>query len=107
MQCIDQADELDERWIGRSKTKANGTDGNDHLHSGPVDEDALVAGIISGKSYHLSCTRLLGRWAQQSVPFLDAQKRLLKIFDDVFPPDRDERWQHYGRPGLRAIIASM
>jgi hypothetical protein len=92
-QYIDQANELDERWIGRSKAKANGGGGNGQFHSGPVDEAALIEEIISGKSYHLSCTRLVGRWAQQGMPFMDAQTQLLAIFDGVYPPDRDERWR--------------
>jgi hypothetical protein len=93
-QFIDQAHELDERWTGRSKTKPNGSaNGDDRFRNGPIDENALVEQIIAGESFHLSCVRLLGRWAQQGVPFMDAQARLFAAFDDVFPPDRDDRWQ--------------
>jgi hypothetical protein len=90
-QFIDQCDELDEIWLGKPDTKPI-SNGAEQPRSGPLDERALIENIISGKAYHLSCTRLLGRWAQQGVAFMDAQRRLLGYFDDVFPPDRDARW---------------
>jgi hypothetical protein len=91
-QFIDQCDELDEIWIGKPDTKQTGN-GVEQPRSGSLDEAALIENIISGEAYHVSCTRLLGRWAQQGVAFMDAQRRLLGYFDDVFPPDRDARWQ--------------
>jgi hypothetical protein len=66
---------------------------NSHLNSGPVDEDALRSAIVNGESYHRSCVRLVGKWAQQGVPFLDAQKRLYAAFDQVESFGRDARWQ--------------
>jgi hypothetical protein len=88
---LDRADELDAGAIG----KPNGavrpqTPGEP---SGPLDEAGLVEAIVSGQAYHTSCVRLVGKWAQAGMPFLDAQHRLEALFDDVFPGDRDQRWQ--------------
>jgi hypothetical protein len=47
--------------------------------------------IVDGESYHTSCIRLVGKWAQQGVAFLDAQQRLYAAFDAV--ANRDARWQ--------------
>src|SRR4051794_21881908 len=73
--CIDLLDELDIIAIG----KPNGAAGNGHAPNGsggPVDEDALAEEIIRGTSYHTPCVRLVGKWAQAGVPFLDAQRWL-------------------------------
>jgi putative DNA primase/helicase len=90
---IDELDELDEIWLGKPDTVSKRPNGNGDFRHGPVDEDALLAAIVNGEAYHVSCTRLLGSWAQQGVPFLDAQKRLLDAFDRVEAFDRDARWQ--------------
>jgi hypothetical protein len=90
---IDRCDELDEIWLGKPDTLNREPGGNGQFRSGPLDETALRNAIISGAAYHESCIRLVGRWAQQRVAFLDAQKRLLECFDDVFPAERDERWK--------------
>jgi hypothetical protein len=92
-QPIDLCDELDETWLGKPDTVNRAVRGNCQYQSGPPDEASLIEAIISGTSYHEACTRLIGRWAQQRVPFLDAQKRLLGYFDDVLPAHRDARWQ--------------
>src|SRR5262249_17896105 len=63
------------------------------FYSGPADEYALIDAIVSGKSYHQSCVRIVGKWAQQRVPFLDAQNRLFEAFDRVEAFGRDARWQ--------------
>jgi Protein of unknown function (DUF3631) len=90
---IDRCDELDEIWLGKPDTLNREPGGNGQFRSGPLDETALRNAIISGAAYHESCTRLVGRWAQQGVAFLDAQKRLLGCFDDVLAADRDDRWK--------------
>lgn len=90
---LDLCHELDESWLGKPDTKRVNGGGNGHFRSGPVEEDALCAAIISGESYHPSCTRLVGKWAQQGVPLLDAQNKLYALFDEVAPGNRDARWQ--------------
>jgi hypothetical protein len=87
---IDLHDELDEIWRGKPATQAAG---KGEFRSGPVDEAALLEQIVRGESYHTASMRLVGKWAQQGVPFLEAQTRLYAAFDAVFPPDRDARWQ--------------
>jgi hypothetical protein len=89
---IDLCDELDKIWRGKPDT-AKPQSGNSHFEKGPVDENALLAAIINGESYHASCTRLAGKWAQESVPFLDAQQRLYDAFERVDAFGRDARWQ--------------
>jgi hypothetical protein len=76
-QYLDQCDELDEIWLGKPDTKLGDGNSAGHAKNGPLDESALIEAIIDGQSYHVSCTRLLGRWAQQGVAFMDAQRRLL------------------------------
>jgi putative DNA primase/helicase len=91
---LDLCHELDESWLGKPDTKrVNGGGGNGDFHSGPVEEDALCAAIIRSKSYHPSCTRLVGKWARQGVSPLDAQNKLNALFCEVAPGDRDARWQ--------------
>ena len=91
--AIDQLDELDEIWLGKRDTHSRRSNGKGDFRSGSLDEDALLAAIINGESYHVSCTRLLGNWAQQGVPFLDAMARLYAAFDQVEAFRRDARWQ--------------
>lgn len=92
--AIDLHDDLDAVWIGKPNTQTNHKgNGHDHHRGGSVDEAALREQIISGASYHTASVRLVGKWAQQGVPFLEAQQRLEALFDDVFPADRDERWK--------------
>src|SRR5262249_14504559 len=88
---VDLLDGLDQTAIGKRNggTAVNGA----APATGPLDEQALVAGISSGTAYHTSCVRLIGKWAQEGLPLLNAQDRLYEMFDQVFPPDRDDRWQ--------------
>jgi P4 family phage/plasmid primase-like protien len=90
---LDLCHELDKIRLGKPDTKRVNGDGNGHFESGPVDKDALLAAIVNGEAYHVSCTRLLGRWAQQGVAFLDAQNRLYEAFDAVALANRDARWR--------------
>jgi hypothetical protein len=91
---IDLLDELDHIWLGKPDIKPNGANGiNGQFYGGPVDIKALTDAIISGASYHESCTRLVGKLAQQDVAFLDAQHRLEAAFDQVEDDNRDERWR--------------
>lgn len=99
---IDLLDELDQIAIG----KPNGSAGQHSTTGGPLDEDALAAEIVSGAGYHVACTRLVGKWAQAGVPFLDAQRRLEALFDAVFPPDRDQRW-HQRRADVPRIVRDI
>lgn len=89
---IDLHAALDATAKGKPDTERRG-EVNGHQHSGPVDDAALRAQIVTGNSFHTASVRLVGKWAQQGVSLLDAQKRLEQLFDDVFPPDRDARWQ--------------
>jgi putative DNA primase/helicase len=90
---IDQFDELDESWLGKPGTLERRGNGNGEFHSGPVDDDALENSIVNGESYHQACTRLVGKWAQQGVAFMDAQARLYAAFDRVDAGVRGARWQ--------------
>ena len=88
---IDDHDELDEIWLGKPATTTRTTASGERI-AGPVDETALLDEITSGTGYHASAVRLLGKWARQGVPYMEARKRLLNAFGTVFPPDRDARW---------------
>jgi hypothetical protein len=88
---IDLLDELDLIAIGKPNG-GNGAKGGGNGHGGPVDEDALAEAIVSGESYHASCIRLAGSWALQGVAMLEAQERLLALFDRVPQEQRDARW---------------
>lgn len=89
---IDHMDELDTIWRGKPHTASgHAEDGNQR--SRPLDEVALLAEITSGRSYHEPAVRLLGKWAREGVPYMDARARLVEAMDAVFPPDRDARWQ--------------
>jgi putative DNA primase/helicase len=88
---IDLHDDLDEIWKGKPNTSTT-TKANGERVAGPLDEAALLAEIAAGASYHEPTVRLLGRWALQGVPLMQARQRLLDAFDAVFPPDRDARW---------------
>jgi putative DNA primase/helicase len=104
---IDKLDELDEIWLGKPDTIAKrGNGGGNNFDSGRVHEDALLAAIVNGESYHISCTRLVGKWAQQGVPVLDARKRLLDAFEQVDSFGRDARWQQR-RDDLTRIIRDI
>src|SRR6516162_7354584 len=61
-------------------------------HAGPFDEAALIEAVRSGASYHRAALSALAHWAHQGSGMLEAEARLRKLFEDVFPPDRDHRW---------------
>lgn len=89
---IDRLDELDETWRGKPNTQAASTpDGKPR--QGPLNEPALLEEIRSGADYHAASLRLLGRWARNGVPFMEARQRLIDAMQCVFPPDRDGRWE--------------
>src|SRR5262249_21550090 len=90
---IDRCDELDKIWLSKPDTQRARGNCNGPFQSGLLDEDALLNAIVSGASYHQSCVRLVGKWAQQGVPFLDAQRRLVAAFDQIKASGRDARWQ--------------
>jgi hypothetical protein len=89
---IDDHDELDEAWLGKPDTEPHKA-GNGAHHHGRLDADAMRDAIRTGISYHPASVRLVGRWAQNGTPFLDAQQRLLDLFDEVPEDNRDARWQ--------------
>jgi predicted P-loop ATPase len=91
---IDLLVNLEEISIGKPNTKvATGNSDGGAQRIGPIAEPALLRQIINGKSYHESCMRLLGKWALNDVPMLDAKKKLLAAFDAVVEADRDKRWK--------------
>ncbi|MCR0985283.1 YfjI family protein [Roseomonas populi] len=90
---IDLLDELDETWRGKPNTlSAKAPDGAPR--QGPVDEPALLDEIRSGAAYHAASVRLLGRWARDGIPYMEARQRLRTAMEEVGPADRDHRWQN-------------
>ena len=89
---IDLLDGLDAIWHGKQHT-ATGGGKRGERRSGPVDEAALLAEIASGAAYHQPMVRLVGKWAHDGVPYLEARGRVLGAMEAVFPPDRDARWE--------------
>ena len=90
---IDQLDELDEAWRGKPNTTERSSGSGEKSRSGPVDEAALLAEIAQGASYHAASVRLLGKWARDGVPYMDARTRLIAAMEEVSSDDRDARWQ--------------
>jgi len=89
---IDLHDDLDVTWMSKPDTGTK-TTANGERVAGPMDDAALLAQITTGTSYHEATVRLLGRWARDGVPLMEARERLLDAFDAVFPADRDARWK--------------
>jgi hypothetical protein len=89
---IDELDDLDFIAIGKPATNTTGSNGAKPGRAVGADEAALLEQIITGESYHTAAIRLLGLWARQKVPMLEAEQRLRAAFEGVFSPDRDERW---------------
>ncbi len=92
-QPIDVLDDLDEIWRGKPDTKLAAKDNGAGRTQGAVDEAALIEEIRSGASYHMAAIRLIGTWARAGIAMMAAEARLRAFFEDVFPPDRDERWR--------------
>ncbi len=109
--AIDLRDDLDEIWMGKPGTKAackpsgatrngiasphNGASPHGAApRSGKLDEDAVLAAIREGKSYHQAALRLAGKWAREGMPYLDAWTRILAAFDGVPEAERDARWSN-------------
>jgi hypothetical protein len=92
---IDLLDELDQGWWGKAETKAAAgpRDAGQPPRSGPLDEQALIQQIIAGDSYHAAYVRLLGRWALDGVPMMEARSRLQTAMGAVPESDRDDRWK--------------
>jgi putative DNA primase/helicase len=61
--------------------------------SGPLDEAAVLQRLTTGENYHQSAVRLLGRWARDGVPFMDARARLVASMERVTEDQRDARWR--------------
>lgn len=92
---LDLHDDLDGASIGRpgAVQPPKGVDSTRRHRAGSLDVNAMRRVIASGGSFHEGCVRLLGRWAQEGIAFLDAQQRLLTLFDEVPSGNRDGRWQ--------------
>jgi putative DNA primase/helicase len=100
---LDELDELDLIAIGKPAGVKGGNGAAQPAAGGPIDETALRNAILHGENYHLACVRLVGKWAHNSVPFLDAERELYALFDGVFPPERDARWKQRRRDVPRII----
>lgn len=83
---IDEADDLDAGAKGARGRKKGAGGGS------TIDEAALREAIRTGASYHPSAIRLVGKWATQGVSYVEAQKRLRAIFNEIPEDDRDPRW---------------
>ncbi len=70
---------------------------------GGLDEDAALAAIRRGATYHTSMTALAGLWSVRGVPYAESDRRLREAMEEVPDADRDERW----RDRLRAISAIL
>jgi putative DNA primase/helicase len=103
---INKLDELDKIWLGKPNTLDKRPNCNADFRTGPADEAALLDAIIGGESYHQSCVRLVGLWAQQGVPFLDSEKRLFDAFDRVEAFGRDARY-HDRRDDVPRIVRDI
>ena len=86
---IDEHDELDEIWKGKTHTSTT-TKANGDRVTGQADEAAVLGEITDGTSYHEATVRLLGRWALQDSPGIAAGE-----------VGAVARWQ---APGLRASM---
>jgi hypothetical protein len=90
---IDLCDELDASWIGKPHAQSAVSAGAGAGHKGPLDVKAALREITEGKSYHPNFLRLAGHFARNGLPYVEARLTLMAAMDEVFPPDRDERWQ--------------
>jgi hypothetical protein len=87
---IDLLDALDANAAGKANGSAQRGQGD---VGGRFDADALKAAIVTGESYHVPATRLIGKWAQQGISLLEAQRRIKSIFDEVPEAECGERWR--------------
>lgn len=88
---IDLALELAGGGIGRNTTATR--TGGISFTPGPVDEAKLLGQIVSGESYHVAAIQLMGKWAVDGVPLLEARARVVAAMEAVAEPKRDVRWQ--------------
>ncbi|WP_426954126.1 phage/plasmid primase, P4 family [Muricoccus radiodurans] len=89
---IDQLDELDSVWRGKPNAGSS-KDAEGKPRQGPLNEAELLQQIRNGLCYHAASVRLLGRWARQGVPYMEARRRLVEAMETVPEADRDSRWQ--------------
>lgn len=90
---LDTLAELDRIWRGKPNTASSATGLGDGKCSGRVNAAELIEQIISGDAYHTAAVRLLGHWARQDVPYMDARTRLIEAMEQVAPTARDARWR--------------
>jgi hypothetical protein len=85
-------EELTGEGIGKGPGKGGGTGG---ARRPPLDEAALLEEIRTGKNFYQPMLRLVGRWARDGVPMLEAKRRIEEAFDAIPEgPRRDRRWHH-------------
>ena len=89
---IDQMSELDAIWRGKPGRRSASSSAPAGRRLGQVDEEALLREITSGASYHAASVRLLGKWARNGVPYMDARARVIAAMEAIPLPDRDARW---------------
>jgi hypothetical protein len=102
-QCVDELDELDLIAVGKPNGSAGSHTTADGDNGGPINVAELENEIVTGSAYHTPCARLAGYWCRMGVPLLDAHARLESLFDAVFPPDRDARWESRRNDALRIV----
>jgi len=90
---LDTLDELDRIWRGKPNTTPSATSLDSGERNGRVNAAELVEQIISGDAYHTAKVRLLGHWARQGVPYMDARTRLVEAMEQVALTARDARWR--------------
>jgi hypothetical protein len=91
---IDLLDELDKGWQGKPNTTSSGPGkSGTEFRKGRVIEAVLLAQITSGESYHEATLRLLGKWARNGVPYMEARGRLKDAMEAIRAVDRNARWQ--------------
>jgi hypothetical protein len=89
---LDLLDELDESWWGKNQARTARELGDTEATEA-FNEQALLAEITTGKSYHVAYVRLLGRWARNGIPMMESRQRLLAAMDEVPPAERSGRWE--------------
>ncbi len=89
---IDLLDELDTIWQGKSGEAGPGKAPSRAPGGRAFDETALLTEITTGAAYHVASVRLLGRWARDGVPYMEARERLLAAYMAVPETQRDARW---------------
>jgi hypothetical protein len=89
---IDLHDDLDESWIGRPQT-THKSNGSARPQSGPLDVDAVLRELMTGRNYHQAAIRFAGYYASAGKSFIETRQILRDAMEAVSPSDRDLRWR--------------